>query len=97
MVRGLLLKEWGISLPVHSWSKHNASAYSLTWGQRLRERCSPCLAPAGMERSAGSNTVHSALMTTVRTELTDPVPLNSLSNIYPVIATSPRLPFCSTL
>lgn len=48
MVRGLLLEWWGISLPVHSWSKQNTSAYSLTRGQCLRERCSPCLAPAGV-------------------------------------------------
>lgn len=92
MVRGLLLEEWGISLPVHSWSKHNASAYSLTRGQCLRERCSPYLAPAGVERSVGSSIPRSALMTALNTELTAPVPFNSLSNIYPVIAISPRLP-----
>lgn len=46
MVRGLLPEEWGISLPAHFWSKQNASAYSLTWGQCLRERSSRCLAPA---------------------------------------------------
>lgn len=67
------------------------SAYSLTQGQCLRERCCRCLAPAGVERSAGSNTPQSALMTALSTELTAPVPFNSPSNIYPVTATSPRL------
>lgn len=41
--------------------------------------------------SAGSNTSQSALMTTLNTGLTAPVPFNLPHNIYPVIATSPRL------
>lgn len=48
MVCGPFLEEWGISLPACSWSKQDASAYSLTRGQCLRERCCPCLAPAGV-------------------------------------------------